>query len=164
MNITKPTRILLALRTLQLLLSLTVIGLMSYVIHWWTRFWDLMTPHEFSFLLFTSIWSVLSLIPLVLPIFTPFFASLAERKGIRLVLVALEALTMLYWLAGFVALVVFLEDRTCFGRVCMALKSSMAVGGAAWAVWAGMVGWGVWGCVRCWKVGGKGEVVMHQGV
>lgn len=68
---------------------------MQTVVHDWSSFWS---PSEANFLLFCSIWTMLALAYLILaPVH---FQPAAHKFGI---LVA-EALTMIFWFAGFIAL------------------------------------------------------------
>lgn len=86
--------------------------------------------------------------------------------------VALEALTTLYWLAGFIAMAVFLSGRICFGAVCQVAKFSVGFSALAGVSWGVTTVFGVWGLVRRRGAGmdggmGKGDdgkVVIHQGV
>ncbi|KAH9883071.1 hypothetical protein J1614_000439 [Plenodomus biglobosus] len=155
------------LRALQAATSITVLGLMAYVSSWWTKHWRQAAPSEISFLIFAPAWSLAALIPLLLLPLS--FSRLVSKPVVRYGLLALEALTMLYWLAGFVALAVFLNDRVCFGMVCDVARASAGVSAVSWAIWAGSLGMGVWGAVkeRRGGVGGVAEVKnmqMMQGV
>ncbi|KAF2274222.1 uncharacterized protein EI97DRAFT_460348 [Westerdykella ornata] len=159
---------ILPVRGLQAVLSCAVLGLMSYVASWWSTHWRQFSPHEVNFLIFSPVWSLLALAALVvLPWKAP---SLASQKRARIGLLALDALTMLYWFAGFVALAVFLADRICFGTVCAIAKASVAVSAMSWVAWTATT---VVGAVRLFRGGfgggsGSGtaeaKVEMHQGV
>lgn len=50
------------------------------------------------------------------------------------ILLGLEALTMLFWFAGFIALAVYIsEDTFCGGgRVCNTMKAAAAFGAFEW--------------------------------
>jgi hypothetical protein len=50
------------------------------------------------------------------------------------VIAGVEGLTMVFWLAGFLALAVWLGNRVCFGHVCSAAKAAAAFGAFAWYV------------------------------
>lgn len=126
-------------RGVQAVLAIVVLGLMGYgnstpvqrppffspqdflitdneiVASWWTSHWRQISPTEINFLVFAPAWSLFALVPLLLiPLkFNHVLNTPAGRYGI----VALEGLTMLFWLGGFVALAVFLSGRICFGMV-----------------------------------------------
>jgi len=64
-------------------------------------------------MIFTSVWTLLVLIYLILAPLR--FAHLAHKYGI----LAAEAVTMIFWFAGFIALAVLLTDIGCRrGNVC----------------------------------------------
>jgi len=56
------------------------------------------------------------------------FPAAAHKFGI----LAAEALTMLFWFAGFVALAAFLGNRVCFGNVCNTAKAAAAFAAFEW--------------------------------
>lgn len=96
------------------------------VANWWSGYWHAYSPSEVNFLIFASVWTLLALIYLILapwrfPTFAHMFAILA-----------VEALTMLFWFAGFVALAVFLGDRVCFGSVCSCAKAATVFAAFEW--------------------------------
>lgn len=146
------SRATLILRVLQAIFAIVVLGLTGYgkfslpstlplqskkltplppiVAHWWSSYWHTSSPPQISFLLFTAIWTLLALTYLLI---IPHRFSNTLLADPKLVL-AVEAVTMLFWFAGFVALAVFLADRVCFGRVCAAAKAAAVFGGFAWYV------------------------------
>jgi len=119
-----------------------------------------MSPAEINFLLFSPSWTILAIPAVVLgPKFMPRIAN-------KFVVLAIEALTMLYWLAGFIAMAVFLSDRICFGTVCSVAKAGTAIAAFEWVVFAGTFVVGVFGLLGKGPVRGvaEGKVEMHQGV
>ncbi|KAF1364058.1 hypothetical protein EJ07DRAFT_91658, partial [Lizonia empirigonia] len=119
-------------RGTQGILAVIVLGLMAYVTTWWTSHWRQDSPTQVSFLIFAPVWSLVTLIPIFL---IPLkFSHLLSSAVIRWGLVALDALSMLFWFAGFVALAVFLNGRICFGQVCDVARAGAAFGGLSWAV------------------------------
>lgn len=79
-------------------------------------------------MLFTSVWTILTLVYLIIaPWKMP-----NHPAAHKFVILAAEALAMLFWFAGFIALAVFLTDRLCFGRVCDAAKAATAFGAFEW--------------------------------
>jgi hypothetical protein len=90
-----------------------------------------MSPAEINFLLFSSIWTLLSLIYLVGTSAPQLrLSKLSNRHAI----LATEALTMTFWFGGFVALAVFLSARVCFGNVCNVAKAGVAFAALQWYV------------------------------
>lgn len=73
---------------------------------------------EINYLIFAPAWSLLTLAPLILFSLSK-FSHLAEQRMIKWALLAIEGMTMLFWLSGFVSLGVFLSGRICFGMVCI---------------------------------------------
>lgn len=57
-----------------------------------------------------------------------FFAAAAHKFGI----LAAEALTMLFWFAGFIAMAVWLTDRLCYGSICNAAKAATVFAAFTW--------------------------------
>jgi hypothetical protein len=96
------------------------------------------------------------------------FSHLLSSAGIRWGLVAVDALSMLFWFAGFVALSVFLSGRICFGQVCDVARAGAVFGGLSWAVSAGAFAYGCFLAVRGEKrrvpAVQRPDVAMHQGV
>jgi Membrane-associating domain len=87
-----------------------------------------MSPVEINFLLFSSVFSLVTTIYLSL-------AALNKLPAIannRFALLAADAMTMTFWFAGFIALAVFLSSRVCFGNVCNVAKASVAFGAFNW--------------------------------
>lgn len=87
-----------------------------------------MAPSEINFLIFASVWSVLALAYLVV---VPWKFS-GSIVGHKFGILAAEALTMLFWFAGFLALAVFLSNRVCFGQVCNVAKAAVVFASLEW--------------------------------
>lgn len=119
-------------------LGLTAYGIYSFVImifsvnetiavaNWWGGFYHALSPTEVNFLIFSSVWSLLALVYLVVAPWK--FPDAAHKFGI----LAAEAVTMIFWFAGFIALAVFLSDRVCYGHVCNAAKAAAAFAAFEW--------------------------------
>ena|SRR6187402_2324753 len=73
----------------------------------WAYYWS---PSQINFLIFTSVWTLLALIYLILA--PARYPTAAHKFGI----LAAEAVTMLFWFAGFIALAVLLTDVGCSAR------------------------------------------------
>jgi hypothetical protein len=172
--------VVLSLRAIQALFAIIVLGLTAYgksnvarttslpwkellstpalinippVVDWWSDWWNRSSPSPINFLLFTSIWTLLVLLYLIL---VPWrFSGLLERnKWAGMSIAILEGVTMIFWFAGFVALAVWLGRRTCVGGVCSAAKAATVFAAFEWWVSFGSVEvWDVWanllqGCVH----------------
>ncbi|KAI9689384.1 MAG: hypothetical protein M1822_010035 [Bathelium mastoideum] len=151
----------LPLRIAQAVFAIIVLGLTAYVANWWGGYWRAMSPSEINFLIFASVWSILALIYLVVAPWK--FPVAAHKFGI----LAAEAVTMIFWFAGFIALAVFLSDRVCFGHVCSAAKAAAAFAAFEWAVFAATTALAVIHVVRTRNTGTKDappEMGVHQGV
>ena len=70
----------------------------------WAWWWS---PSQINFLIFTSVWTLLALIYLIIA--PARYPTAAHKFGI----LAAEVLTMLFWFAGFIALAVLLTDVGC---------------------------------------------------
>lgn len=121
----------LPMRIAQAVFTIVVLGLTAYVCDWWTSHWHANSPAEINFLIFTSVWTILALVYLVVA--PARFPAAAHKFGI----LAAEALTMLFWFAGFIALAVWLDDRVCFGSVCASAKAATVFSAFEWLVFAG---------------------------
>lgn len=98
------------------------------VAHWYDR-WSVYDDSisEVNFLIFVSIWTAILSIYLLVAQFK--FPSLAPA----IVVLALDALTMLFWFAGFIALAVFHSNLgECRGRVCDDLVAAVVFGAFEW--------------------------------
>lgn len=98
------------------------------VANWWSGQWHQFPPLEVDFLIITAVWTLLALAYLVVA--PARFPVAAHKSGI----LAAEALTMLFWFAGFIALAIFLSDRVCFGTVCSVAKAGTAFAAFEWYV------------------------------
>lgn len=133
----------LPLRIAQIILAIIILGLTAYgtspfpppettptntstVAHWWGGYWHQASASEINFLVFASVWSLLALIFLLAA--PTAFPAAAHKFAI----LGADALTMLFWFAGFIAAAVFLTDRVCAGRVCDTLKAATVFAAFEW--------------------------------
>ncbi len=85
------------------------------------------SPSQNNFLIFTSLWTLLALIYLTL---SPW---LFPRAAHKFAILAIEALTMLFWFAGFIALAVFLSRLlTCGGNACRSARAACVFAAFEW--------------------------------
>ncbi|KAG0645993.1 hypothetical protein D0Z07_7895 [Hyphodiscus hymeniophilus] len=101
------TALLLPIRVLQALFAIIVLGVLAYASNDWAWDWS---PSEINFLIFVSVWTLLAVAYLVIA--PSRFPTAAHKYGI----LAAEAVTMIFWFAGFVALAVFLNNAQCGAR------------------------------------------------
>ncbi|KFY71415.1 hypothetical protein V499_08367 [Pseudogymnoascus sp. VKM F-103] len=111
--------LLLPVRAVQALFAIIVLGLLADVTTNWY------TASEVNFLIFASVWTLLAVAYLVIAPLT--FPAAAHKHAI---LVA-EALTMLFWFAGFIALADLLGKVGCTSRQGKACGES--IGGTVFA-------------------------------
>ncbi|PNS13856.1 hypothetical protein CAC42_1347 [Sphaceloma murrayae] len=123
-------RFMLPVRAVQAVLTVLVLGLTGYVVSWWSGYWRAQSPSQINFLVFVSVWTILALTYLVLAQWR------FERFAHKYAILGAEALTMLFWFAGFIALAVFLSDRVCFGSVCNSAKAAAAFAAFEWVFFA----------------------------
>ncbi|KAF2118991.1 hypothetical protein BDV96DRAFT_643152 [Lophiotrema nucula] len=156
---------MLPARGVQAVLAATVLGLMAYVASWWTSHWRMLSPHEVNWMIFSPVWTLFAIVPLTL---IPWkMQRIADLPIAKFGLLFLEAMTMLYWFGGFIALAVFLSDRICFGTVCMVAKAGTVISALEWLAWAATLVFSVlrfMGARRSGAKMGEPKVEMHQGV
>ena len=96
--------------------------------HWWHNYWHRPSTSQINFVIFDAVWTVLALAYLVI---VPW--RFADTKAChKYAILFAEGVTMLFWFAGFLALAVWLSQRTCFGSVCSAAKAAAAFGAFEW--------------------------------
>jgi len=134
----------LSLRAVQAILTLLVLGLTGFVANWWGGYWNASAPSEIAFLLFCSVFTLITLTYLIV-VPMRFSETKANHTG---VITGVEGLTMVFWFAGFITLAVWLGNRVCFGNVCNAAKAAAAFGAFAWAAFAVTFGLAVMNIIR----------------
>lgn len=88
--------IILPIRITQAVFSFIILCVLAYSAHAWT--YASWTPSQISFLIFCAVWTLLALIYLIL-------APLRfQRYSHKYAILAVEAVTMIFWFAGFIAL------------------------------------------------------------
>ena len=84
------------------------------------------TPSQIAFLIFVAVWSILVVLWQVL---TPRFA---QNLAHRFVILGLDAVTMLFWFAGFIALAVVTPAVNGLSSGYSAQQAAVAFGAFAW--------------------------------
>ncbi|CAJ2511524.1 Uu.00g071490.m01.CDS01 [Anthostomella pinea] len=124
--------VILGLRAAQLTLAFVILGLSAYVANWYNV--DTLTspPSQVGWLLFVSLFTILSVGYLELaPRFMP-------RASHPYAAISLEISNALFYFAGFVALSVFISRLLfCRGSVCGAAKADIAFGAIEFLLWTG---------------------------
>ncbi|OOF94432.1 hypothetical protein ASPCADRAFT_208938 [Aspergillus carbonarius ITEM 5010] len=111
-------------RVIQAIFAIIVLGLTAYYISWFT-FSDTV-----NFMLFNGIWTAFIATP-YLALAPVFFPQLAHR----LVIPAVEVITMIFWFAGFIALGVYLPAAEyCHWSRCRALQAATVFGAFEWVL------------------------------
>ena len=88
------------------------------------------SPSQVNFLIFCSIWSILAVAFLIL---APRYDTQARHIGHKFAILAVDAVTAIFWFAGFVALAVFIGVPVCGNdHVCGSLQASVAFGAFLW--------------------------------
>jgi len=121
----------LPLRVAQALLAILVLGLTAYVVSNWNGPYGAGSPTEANFLLFVSVWTILAVAYLIVA--PARFPTAAHKFGI----LAAEAITMIFWFAGFIAFAVLLTDWGCRrGSPCRASQAAVVFGAFEWLLFA----------------------------
>lgn len=146
MAIHENRTIVLALRIIQAVFAIIVLGTAAFgmslsvqrkfiadssqVAHWWNSYYNdtASSPSQINFLIFCAVWSLLALVYLII-VPMMFAESVLHHK---FAILAIEAVTMLFWFAGFIALAVFLPDRGCTGPVCGSARAACVFGAFSW--------------------------------
>ncbi|KIN03139.1 hypothetical protein OIDMADRAFT_102886 [Oidiodendron maius Zn] len=141
MNMAENKTLDYALRALQLIFAIIVMGTDGYAIHVFRghtvyeqfefgNFYDYYgVPDAWGFLMFCAAWTVL------IVIFHLFAGiSFADRALIGYIRVAVEAVAVLSWLAGFIAVAVQISTNTCSeGKApCGSIKAATVFGAFEW--------------------------------
>ncbi|KAL2202193.1 hypothetical protein CC79DRAFT_1401873 [Sarocladium strictum] len=122
----------LTLRGVQVALAIGNIAVSSYLIDWYLTRTRFSSPHIFNFHLVAPLISILSILYLEL---TPRFAPRATHAFAAL---AIEALNVIFYFSGFIALAVFLTQLSfCNGPQCMAGQANVALSAASFLAWLG---------------------------
>ncbi|KAI0013311.1 membrane-associating domain-containing protein [Xylariaceae sp. FL0662B] len=123
---------ILGLRAAQIFFALIVMALSAYVANWYNVDTLTSSPSQVNFLLFSSLFTMVSILYLEL---TPRFA---PRVSHPYAAMSLEILNALFYLGGFIALAVFMSRLLfCRGSVCGSAKADIAFGAIEFLLWTG---------------------------
>ena len=108
--------------------EIRMLNLSVPVASWWNAFYSDISPSQINFLLFCSIWTCAVAVP-YLALSPRFFPIAAHKYAI----LAAEAVTMIFWFAGFLAAAVLLAGfNFCNGTVCGAARGAIVFGAFEW--------------------------------
>lgn len=116
--------------------SLVELGLTAYIVsvyngtYYSGLYYNLnASPDRVNFMLFNAVWSLLALAYLgLVPLYLP---KLFRKQAV----LALEAVTMIFWFSGAVALAVWVGIPYCYGNdFCQSLQAAVAFGFFIWWV------------------------------
>ncbi|OJJ95553.1 hypothetical protein ASPACDRAFT_82024 [Aspergillus aculeatus ATCC 16872] len=114
----------LPVRVAQVIFAIIVLGLTAYYISWYSY------SDTVNFMLFNGIWTAFVAVPYLA--FAPMYF---PRVAHILIMVAVEAVTMIFWFAGFIALGVYLPpSEFCHWSRCRALQAATVFGAFDWAL------------------------------
>ncbi|KAF2478760.1 membrane-associating domain-containing protein [Neohortaea acidophila] len=122
--------VVLGLRIAQILFAIIVLGLAAYVVSWWRHYWHASSPSSLNFLIFDAVWTLLAAAYLIV---VPWHFS-ETRAHHKFAILGVEAVTMLFWFAGFIAAAVFLSGRGCAGGVCRAAEAAVVFAAFEWVL------------------------------
>lgn len=121
---------MLPLRIAQFVLALLVLALEAYVASWWNEYSPSSSPDRVNFLIFNGIWTAIIVVPF-LTLAPRFFPRAAHPYAI----LALEAVTMIFWFAGFIAHAVFVSAFVaCRGNMCRCAQAATVFAAFEWAL------------------------------
>jgi len=122
--------VFLPLRIVQGILAAALLGLSAYVANWYDTDTLTASPTQINFLIFTPLFSALSMVYLiVVPIYM-------ERISHPYAHLFFEVVNMLFYFAGFVALTTFLSQLLfCRGSVCAAARADAVFAALTWVTW-----------------------------
>jgi Membrane-associating domain len=88
------------------------------------------SPSQINFLIFCAVWSILAVAFLIL---SPRYDTQARHIGHKFAILAIDAVTAIFWFAGFIALAALIGVPDCGNdTVCGSLQASVAFGAFLW--------------------------------
>lgn len=146
------TTIALLLRAFTALLACIELGITAYVVYYASDYfyedpwgdWGVNhdTPSQVAFVLFASAWSILALMYLALAPLRLIKGGENEKQVRtnlihRCAVTGLDVVTMVFWLAGWIALVDLIGGPTTCADFCAAIQASAGLAAGIWACFAG---------------------------
>ncbi|SPQ27305.1 ad09652d-4cbd-459c-aa10-f0f23cd27e33 [Thermothielavioides terrestris] len=141
---------MLIIRVAQGVFALVGLGLSAFVTNWYMTTTTVSSPSQINFLIFSSIWSFLSLACIVV------LPRLLPRVPRHYISAAFDATNVLFWFAGAIALGVFLERLFfCRGDVCRAAQADVAFAVFSFVLWSASALLTGWDVLRARRRGGS---------
>ena len=165
----------LPLRVVSILLALSELGINAYVVYYADDYfyedpygdWGVNhnTPPQLAFLLFASVWSLLVLLYVTL---APFYlitggenaSHIKKNLTHRYAIIALDTITAIFWLAGWIALAELIGGPQTCTTFCAAVQASVAFAAFLWATFAASGVIEIW---HLWKRGRNGKADSTEG-
>jgi len=122
--------LLLPVRAVQAAFSIIVLGTLAASASDWDHFFYYTTPSEISFGIFCAVWTWLALAYLIL---APMFVPAAHH---HFAVLAVEAVTMIFWFACFIALAASLGNSNCvsYFHTCKTAAAGDAFAALEWVL------------------------------
>ncbi|KAJ5709609.1 hypothetical protein N7493_009900 [Penicillium malachiteum] len=118
-----------AIRIVQWIFGLIVLALTAYVVSTWDWWGESDTA---NFVLFLSCWTLIVAIP-----YLALAPTHAPRLAHRMVIPAMEVITMIFWFAGFIATAAELPDsHACHWSACRSRQAATVFGAFEWLLFA----------------------------
>ncbi|EEH02892.1 conserved hypothetical protein [Histoplasma capsulatum G186AR] len=116
--------IVMGLRGVQVVLAIIILGLTGWAVNRTQGYSD-----ETNFLLFDAIWTFLVAVPFL--VLTPLYL---QQFAHKYALIAVEAITLLFWFAGFIAVAAILPPSAAcrHSSVCKGLQAATVFGAFEW--------------------------------
>ena len=153
--------VVFGLRIASIFLALAELGINAYVVNYADEYlyedpygdWGVNhdTPSQVAFLLFSSVWSLLALAYLVLaPVYLitggENSSHVSRNQTHRYAMTALDTITTIFWLAGWIALAELIGGPSTCTNFCAAIQASVAFAAFLWATF------GVAGLIEVWQL------------
>ncbi|KAI4192415.1 MAG: hypothetical protein LQ346_004324 [Caloplaca aetnensis] len=122
----------LVLRALQLLFAIILLGMAGWLVSITSGSYlgyNYNSPSPISFMLFTTIWTIFPALTYL--VLAPRFLPLSANN--KIIHLAMDAITALFWFAGFIALAAWYGDHDyCLGSFCGVVVATCVFGAFEW--------------------------------
>ncbi|KAJ9295307.1 hypothetical protein DTO271G3_6130 [Paecilomyces variotii] len=133
----------LPVRAVQAIFAIIVLGLTAYVISVFDDEDFGFSSDALNFMLFTSVWTLLVATPYLAlsPVYVPQMAH-------RFAIVGMEAVTMIFWFAAFIALAALLPPpEACHSSPCRSSQAATVFGAFEWVLFAVTAGFAIFNLI-----------------
>jgi hypothetical protein len=119
--------LMFALRIVQAIHAVLILGLTIFVAHWYNADTLSHSPAQVNYIIFDTIWTLVALCYLTLAVVKP-------NMHHKWAVLAIDALSMVFWLSAFIAMSIFLTRLLfCRGSVCAAARAATVFSAFTWA-------------------------------